>query len=361
MKILTKYFIKELLKPFILAIFLFTFILLLESVFTITNFILTKGLKVFSAIKVLIFVCLTLLSLTVPMALLFAILLLYGRLSEENELTVLRASGMNLWQYTSQVFSICILLTLVMYGFNFYLAPRIHTQLNKSYVNILGQEKINFTDKAFVDIGNYHIYIDKVQKDKPHKLTGISIYKFEEDIVYRIFAKEGSVRITPGKGVTFTLAKGTIQYSSFNDPDRLTYFLFNKYRTTIPFSTQGTTYVKHLREMTHTDLIYTIDEYRKQNLPVRHLIIEYYSRLCISFAPVALALIALPLGIRLRRGTKSTGFGVSLLVLFVYYLAMIGTITLSESGILPTAMIFLLPNLLVAVPGIVLLQRLSKI
>ena len=70
---------------------------------------------------------------------------------------------------------------------------------------------------------------------------------------------------------------------------------------------------------------------------------------------VIFALLAVPLGLRPHRSGRSTGLGLTVLVLLGYYLMMSITVTLGERGQMPPVWAAWLPNLTVASAGVYLL------
>ncbi|MBD3271726.1 MAG: LptF/LptG family permease, partial [Elusimicrobia bacterium] len=80
----------------------------------------------------------------------------------------------------------------------------------------------------------------------------------------------------------------------------------------------------------------------------------------VAWAPLAFCLIGMTLGIKVERGGKSIGFGVSLLIIFVYYLLLVGGITLSEKGILAPWFNLWLCNIITMLVGLFLLVQLFR-
>jgi hypothetical protein len=71
------------------------------------------------------------------------------------------------------------------------------------------------------------------------------------------------------------------------------------------------------------------------NLPLGELRSEYHLRFSLAFAPLALALIGIPLGMTIERGGRGVGFGAAVLVLFFYYLLLVMGMNLADRESIP--------------------------
>src|SRR5476649_2189613 len=99
MRVITRYILKEFLANLLLGLIIFTFVLLLDHLFELADMLLNKGVGIWLTLKLLFLLLPSSLSLTLPMSTLLAALLTFGRLSENSEITALRASGLAAWSY----------------------------------------------------------------------------------------------------------------------------------------------------------------------------------------------------------------------------------------------------------------------
>ena len=87
------YIIKEFCGSFLFGLTVFSMLLLLDQVFQLVDLFLSKGVALWLVIKLFIFILPNILTLAVPMAVLFGVLIAYGRFSEDNEITAMKATG----------------------------------------------------------------------------------------------------------------------------------------------------------------------------------------------------------------------------------------------------------------------------
>ena len=93
MKIIDRYLFRELLAPFVLGIFIFTFVLLMSQILRLVELIVNKGVPVMTVVKLILFLLPSILVLTVPMSVFLTTILVFGRWSSDNELTAVKSGG----------------------------------------------------------------------------------------------------------------------------------------------------------------------------------------------------------------------------------------------------------------------------
>lgn len=92
-KILHRYIFREIGVPFALGLGVFTFVLLLARLLKLIELVVNRGVPVESVARIFLYLLPAFLEVTVPMAMLLAILVAFGRLSADSEITALRSSG----------------------------------------------------------------------------------------------------------------------------------------------------------------------------------------------------------------------------------------------------------------------------
>ena len=152
MKIIDRYILKELLPPFGLGILLFTFVLLINRIFKLTDLIINKGVSPFDILRLLSYMMPSLLTLTIPMAVLLAALVAFGRLSTDCEVTALKASGFSLTRLMLPVMAFSAAACLVTAYFSLYLGPAKARTFKRDFLTlararaVVGVEEGTFND-----------------------------------------------------------------------------------------------------------------------------------------------------------------------------------------------------------------------
>ena len=97
-KIVDRYVMRELLVPFLLGIAIFTSILLIVRILKLVEMVVNRGVPFLQILRLFSYILPAFLEVTVPMALLLAILVAFGRLSSDSEIIALRASGVSFYR-----------------------------------------------------------------------------------------------------------------------------------------------------------------------------------------------------------------------------------------------------------------------
>jgi lipopolysaccharide export system permease protein len=97
-RILSLYIIREIASLFLLGIMVFTLILLMGRLIKLTDLVISRGVPLADVSRMILYLMPSFLVFTIPMAFLLAVLLAFGRLSADNEITVMKAGGISLMQ-----------------------------------------------------------------------------------------------------------------------------------------------------------------------------------------------------------------------------------------------------------------------
>ena len=362
MKIVHRYVIREFNEASFFGLVDFSTILLLDQVFQLINLILSKHVSVFLVAKLFLLVLPNIFSLTVPMATHLGILLAFGRLSEDNEITALRGTGSAYGSFTFPILICAAALSFSLIYFNQFLSPNTHKSFRKMYTEILTNTPlIRFEEKTITTIGEYHLYVKRSDTDAG-VLRGINIYKFSNEEVgvpWRIAASSGTVAVTP-QAVILTLHNGYWQKPNPARPGNLIHMTFRTYIFPIPINDKALPASQSLREMNFNELRQEIATYRTRKMPTNFLENEFWLRFVLALAPLMFAIIAIPLGIITEKGAKSIGFGMSLLILFGFYILLVTAMNIGENGYIRPGIILWLPHIVLLAAGSFLWKKMLR-
>src|SRR5262245_57781188 len=110
-KILHRYIFREVVTPFLLGLGIFTFVLLIARLLKLIEMVVNRGLPATQILELLGYLLPAFLEVTVPMAMLLAILIAFGRLSADSEMVAMRSSGLSIYQLAPPV-ALFVLLTM---------------------------------------------------------------------------------------------------------------------------------------------------------------------------------------------------------------------------------------------------------
>ena len=362
MKLLHRYIISEFFESFLFGLSVFSSILLLDQIFQLIDLFLSKGISLFVVGRLFLLILPNIFSLTIPMAGLFGILLAFGRLSEDNEITAMRSSGIKYSSIAMPVLFSVVLLSCFLVYFNQYLSPATHSQFRRIYQQILSKRPlIKFEEKGITKISDYRLFVNKIDKES-NSLIGVNIYKFsqnENDSAWRISASSAVVAVNPN-AVVFNLFNGYWQKPNPARPDNLVHLKYLYYQFSIPIGGDVMPFSQSLREMTASEMKKEINNYRLKKLPTTYLETEYWLRWSLALAPFVFAICGIPLAVVSERGGKSIGFGMSLVVLFIYYFMLVSALNISEKGYFYPGFVMWLPEVVILICGLFLWKKMIK-
>ena len=334
LKILPRYILTQFFANLILGLVIFTFVLLLDKLFELVDLLINKGAGLDLTLKMMGLLLPASLSLTLPMSNLLATLLTFGHLSETNEVTAIRASGIPAWDFAWTPVAVGLMSVLFLLPFNSYWAPHAQSKFRQIYVQLLERNPlVRIEEKTFTDVGEYHMYVEKKTWRKP-PLRGITIYKTPaQGAPLRIFAERGEAQVDPNRGMWLILESGHLQEINPTDPKRWFYTTFNEYQFFIPFESQKQGSNRAIEEMDNEELDRLKNQLERKGLPAPLYQCEMQMRDALAVTPILFVLLGIPLALRVKRGGRSIGFGLSLLVVLVYYILIMGGVGMAQRGV----------------------------
>lgn len=197
--ILAKYILKEHIAPFCYAIFVITFLFLVDFLIRILSSILSKGLEWRVVLEIVVLNLAWMLALSVPMAVLVATLMAFGRLSADNEITALRALGLSPLRAMMPVLLVGALLAGGLMWFNDRVLPNANHRA-AALRNDISRKKpaaLIAPRRIIRDFEGYQLWMDQVHPETD-MFYGVRIYQPQAGQGLRYtYADSASLRYTP--------------------------------------------------------------------------------------------------------------------------------------------------------------------
>ncbi len=356
---LHRYFLREVTVPFLYGIGVFTFILLIARMLKLVELVVNRNVPLLEIGKLFAYILPTFLEVTVPMALLLAVLLGFGRLSADSEIVALKTSGLSLYQMTVPLVVFTGAVYLLSSFLAMYARPWGNSKLKAGLYEIAKtRASAGLTERVFNDdFAGLVIYVQHIQP--PGDQLGGILISDNRDPNQRntVVAKHGFlVSNEETHTVTLRLLDGSIHTfvpgeKSYHKTDFTVYDVtLNLAAALAKFSQRE----KDAQEMTLPELRAAIAEKRLAGRPVNNELVEVHRKFALPFACLVFGLIAVPLAIQPARGVKSRGFSVSLAIIFCYYLLLTAGEAMAEKNVLRPAIALWLPNLVFGPLAVVL-------
>jgi lipopolysaccharide export system permease protein len=230
--ILYRYILREYFIPFLYSLAVLFFLFVMEyAVELLQRQLLSKGLELSVILEIFAINLAWMVALTIPMAVLVATIMAYGKLSEDNEIVAIKASGRNLFYLLTPVFITAAITAVLVIFFNNLILPDANHRAANLLSDISRKKPAVLIEPGILirDFPNYALYVEKVNA-KEGKLWGIKIFSDQpgEDPTSTV-AERGDLRVTrDGRYLQLTLYDG--ETHRLNSQNQKEYFIgnFNK-------------------------------------------------------------------------------------------------------------------------------------
>jgi LPS export ABC transporter permease LptG/LPS export ABC transporter permease LptF len=362
MRILTRYILGEVVSHALIGAAVFTFVLFTRDLGRILELVVRNSAPLPSVAEIFFFTVPVALTYTIPMGVLVGILIGLSRLAADSEVTAMRACGLGVWTFL-RVISIFVLVAwLLALGNSVYLAPRSLAALGQLQ-NRLKSSQVSFEVQPRVFYEGFPkviLYVQDVKAMSGGALwKGVFLADLSDPSSPRIsLAREGLLVSEGPDTLDLHLTNGSTHETDPKNPDQ---YQISTFQTTdipirIPASQNSQEHEPtSLGEMKVADLLRSA----QTGDPVtrRWHLIEYHRRLALPTACIVLALVGIPLGLSSKKGGKSSGFVLTILLVFLYYsISLIGVSFARQGRISPAAGVWL-ADLAFLVGGVFLLWQ----
>lgn len=365
MKILDRYILRELVVPFVLGLAVFTSILLIVRILKLVEMVVNRGVPLSQILQLFSYILPAFLEVTVPMALLLAILVAFGRLSSDSELVALRAAGISLYRLLLPVGGFAVAIAMLTLSLSLYARPWGNSLLRTGLYDIIRTRAVaGIKPRIFNDeFKGLVIYVDEIQP-ATDVLEGILISDTRDASMHNtVYAETGHLFSNEDRHTLTLRLQGGGIYSAGGNGHDYQDTRFTTYDITLDLDSalaQLREKGKDASEMTLPELREAIARKDAANDTAFLERVEVQRKFSIPFACLVFAALGVPLGIQPSRSVHSRGFSVSLVLIFVYYLLLSFGQNLGERGALPAPVAVWLPNAVLAVVAGYLLARAAR-
>ena len=338
MRIFTRYILREVTSHALIGTAIFTFVIYTKELGQILELVVRNSAPLPSAIELFILIIPEALTITLPAGVLIGILIGLSRLAADSEITAMKASGIGVWHFL-RVLSIFFLAAwLLALGNSVYLAPRSQEALAHLQDQLKGsQVSFEIQPRVFYEgFPKMVLYVHDVKSAE-----GAAIWKgvFLADI-----SNPGAPKITIAeKGILVSEGRNTLHLHLVNgsahdlDPTKPDQYQISTFQETdLPISLPESATAKDQQpaSISQVPTLQLPQQARSRKSPVvaRWYWIELHRRLALPTACIVLALVGFPLGLSAKKGGKSAGFVLTIILVFAYYFVSLFGLSLARQG-----------------------------
>jgi lipopolysaccharide export system permease protein len=309
---------------------------------------------------------------TIPWAFLTGILLIFGRLSADNELVSMRMTGWSMPRICASVFVLAIAFASLCFWVNIDLAPAAKNRMKMLFYEVAleNPESLFQEGRVLEKVPGFRIYTGE-RKDR--ELKDLEIIELERTLAKRVVRAKRALLETQKGVMDFTLHLydaeiESITHTADKKVDKIEFLKAAETALTFPLSRLKEASVKVNASMKTTaqlwqELSEGKDAVTSRVMEPRHFSLsrtELSKRYSFSLACFTFALVGIPLGVTAQRRETSTGFALSLMTAVAYIAFIILADTLNDKPGYHPHLIMWLPNVLFLGIGGWLFYRLSR-
>ncbi|MDD4870535.1 MAG: LptF/LptG family permease [Kiritimatiellae bacterium] len=363
MKTIHKYIASTFFVSFAVTLVIVTFVISMGVIFRVTD-LLARGISWRAVLNMYLCGIPVALTFSMPVSALTASLLVFGRLSADAETAAMKACGISMWQIVAMPLVLSLIMMSVCLYLSDELAPLGHYRSRQIMRELGSGSALQLLDEGrFIqDFNGFILFIGKKRKER---VFNVRIYDLRDKRFKReIQAKWGLVSADPNtKEVVLDLYSVRINRFSKDSPFPV---FCEKWPLKIGNPLGNRTYKKSENDLTFLGLIEgmrnpavsypnlnPVDQQRQKMA----FAVELNKRIVLAVSCFAFVLLGIPLGVTAQRKESSTGIGISLFLVFNFYLFVIIAESIANKPEFRPDLIIWMPVVIAVALGSYLVER----
>lgn len=364
-RIIDRYVIREVIPPFLLALLVFTFVLIIPFIIKLAEQMIAKGVPTGTILQVAVTLLPQALALTIPMACLIGLLVGLGRLSADREFVVMMACGISPYRLLQPL----LVFAVVCWGMTSWVLLKAMPDGNQRYRTIVAEIAMNRAEGEvrprvfFEDFPNVVLYVREVPKNGQgwNGVLAADTSNPSSPVIY--LASSGRMVIDrKAQTIEMVLENGTRHSTKLEDP---TAYETLKFKTTVVSLNPESVFPRTgpsrgNNEMTLEELQVKAAELSAQGISPHNEIMTLHQKFSLPVACFVFTVLGLGLGASNRRDGKLAAFVLGIGVIFAYYVIMFTAQSLTKGMWIPAWLSMWIPNVVLGAVGIALLMSRAR-
>ena len=366
MRILRRYILGEVTSHALIGTAIFTFVIFTKELGQILELVVRNSAPLPSAIQLFFLIIPGALTITLPAGVLIGVLLGLSRLAADSEITAMKACGVGLPRFL-RILSIFLIGAWVLALVNsVYLAPRSQEALSHLQDRLKGsQVSFEIQPRVFYEgFPKKVLYVHDVKSAQGAAIwKGVFIADTSDPSAPKLTLAERGILVSEGKNMLHLhLINGSSHETDPTAPDKYQISTFQE--TDLPITLPESNNAKDqppsaIGEVPTWELPRQAST-KKNPAVMRWYWIEFHRRLALPTACLVLGLVGFPLGLSAKKGGKSAGFVLTVILVFAYYFVSLLGVSLARQGRVSPGFGVWLADLACLALGIFLMWRSEK-
>lgn len=361
--ILDRFVLRQMLAPFMFGIMSFTVILVAGNLlFKLADLMIQRGVSLGVVLRLFLYSLPSVVVLTIPMSCLLSALLGFGSMSANSEIVALKAAGISFGRIIRPLIVVGAIISVAAFALNETIVPLSE----RAAANVLRYEVFKvvppvFKENVFIrdeSEGKLRrvLYIGSITP-RSGEMKDILVQEFEDGKISRIVTSprgewvDGQWWLEAGNVFDVT-PKGEV----------LSLFSFARQKLDLGMAPDDIgRQASEPEEMTLGELYATIKNARLHGSDTGKLWMYLNLRIAVPWASVVLVMVGAAVGSRPQRSSSGMGLGLSVVIVFAYYVIMSFCKSLGEASFIPGVLAAWIPNIVFFIVGAYLTKRANRL
>lgn len=354
MRISEKYIYKEMSLPVIFGVSLFTFIFLIDVLAEMMESIIVKSVPIWDVMEIISYTFPPVIVQTMPMGILLGVMLTYGSLSGNSEITAMESVGIGFKNFLKPALMVGIIAMLFIFFLEEKIVPNSFQRMQIVKKKIAYKKPtVKLENKMFIEnVGNYTIYLNEVDNENNEAKNVIVFNRDSANSAYPQIIIADSAKWF---GTSMVMEHG--EFFSVNSEGRLNLKGgFEERRIPVSnFFDFSFDDGDSIENMSISAIAKKIADAKKKKMETVDMEVEYQQKLSIPVTSFLLAVLGVLLSVKNRRSGKGVSFGISLVIIFFHYVGIIFGRVLGSSGKVSPFLALWYPNIILLALTVILL------
>ena len=371
-KLIDRYILKEVFSPFLIGLLVYTFVMLMNQILLLSEIFIVRDVPFKTVMSLLFYLMPSLLAFTVPMSVLVGILAGLSRMSSDSEITALKTLGVNYTRMLKPLLFFSMGGMLLTAFLTLYFAPWANYKWSQLFKDtVLTTVQLQITPRQFNEsLSNTVIYIQDITQNNEWDNVFVQMTENPEEPRV-IYAKKGGLSFFPDdKMAVLKLYNGAIHYPvSESEGYRITTFEYDEEEIDVENLFRTFSDEKGKREKNIKELFQVVNQMEEEirNIPesqeniirlkqrkrdLNGHLVEIHKKFALPFSCLIFALLGLSLGATTKKGGRTSGFTISIVIILIYYILITAGEQLSIDSDFPPWLGMWGPNILLFMCGL---------
>ena len=349
--VISRYVLREMMPPFAVINFFLIFVFLMMSILEITNYIVNYKLSLTACLMYMLYYLPFSMQFIIPMSVMMSILLTFLRMSGDNEVIALKASGISIYQMIPPVLIFCLGGCLITAWIAVYAVPWGWSSKQHLMEEVVASSfEIGLKERTFIEsFDGRMIYVNQIDNSNA-KLVDVFVEdRTNPNLVSTIVAPEGRILSEPSSLLfKLQLMNGIINQVSLKGKEwTINQSNFENYEINLDVKTalekrKGSS--KHRLEMSLKEMRQYMQARLEKDVIYYRTLMDYYKKFSIPVACLVMGTLALPLGFQSTISKRSYGLMLGLIFFMLYHILLTAGRGYGEVGKYPPIIGMWLPN-----------------